>query len=237
VDENGDYTLEPGSAYGPTAQIWVYTANPPSSFYSSKFSGAERLPDGNTLICSGEKGIFLEVTPTGTTVWTYTNPYPLIGGKQVFKIVYIPPGEELPEANNSDLDCSGSLSWTNIKPGKTVTGSFQIQNIGNRNSSLNWKINSTTSISWGAWSFTPDSGENLRPGDGQVTVHVSVIAPDEKNAEFDGYILVENIDNSNDFEVIPVALKTPICISPLWWSLLHQFLSYLQQKNSFFKIL
>jgi hypothetical protein len=237
VDENGEYSLEPGSAYGPTEQTWIYTANPPGSFYSSKFSGAERLPDGNTLICNGEQGIFFEVTPTGTTVWTYTNPYPMIGGKQVFKIVYIPPEEEVPEANNSDLDSSGILSWTNIKPGKTVTGSFQVQNIGNRNSSLNWKINNTTSISWGTWSFTPESGENLKPSDGYVTVHVSVIAPDEKNAEFEGYILVENIDNPNDFEVIPVSLTTPVRISPLWWTLLHHFLSYLQQRNSFFKIL
>jgi hypothetical protein len=233
VDENGEYYLEPGSAYGPAAQTWIYTANPPGSFYSSKFSGAERLPDGNTLICNGEKGIFFEVTSTGTTVWTYTNPYPMIGGNQVFKIVYIPPGEEPPEPNASDLDCSGSLSWANIKPGATVTGSFQVQNIGNSNSSLNWKIYNTTSITWGTWSFTPESGENLQPGDGQVTIQVSVIAPDEKNAEFEGYILVENIDNPNDFEVIPVSLKTPVSINPAWWTMLHQFFSYFLHRHLF----
>jgi len=59
----------------------------------------------------------------------------------------------------------------------------------------------------GTWSYTPTSGVNLSPADGQVTVQVSVIAPDEKNTKFEGYIRVENIDNPDDFEKIPVILK------------------------------
>ena len=96
VNEHGEYYLASGSAYGPTAQTWSYTANPPTSFFSVRFSGAERLTDGNTLICAGEPGIFFEVTSTGTTVWTYTNPYPTLAANNVFKIVYIPPEEEPP---------------------------------------------------------------------------------------------------------------------------------------------
>ena len=201
VDDNGIYYLAPGSAYGPTALTWIYSPQP--SFYAGHLSGAQRLTSGNTLVCNGETGKIFEVTTEGTTVWQYT------GAGVILKMEYIPP-EEPPEVNNTpDLDCSGSLSWTNIEPGATVNGMFQIQNVGDTGSLLNWTIN-TSSISWGTWSFTPESGENLTPEDGQITVHVSVIAPNEKNSEFEGYIRVENQNDSNDFDVIPVYLKTPL---------------------------
>jgi hypothetical protein len=233
VNDNGIYYLEPGSSYGPENLIWSYTGSPSSMFYAPGISGAQRLKDGNTLICDGLAGKFFTVTSDGMIIWQYVNPYPLYSFNNVFKIVYIPPQEEPPQPNDSDLDCSGSLSWTHIKPGTTVTGSFQVRNIGNSSSLLNWKVN-TSSFTWGTWSYTPTSGVNLSPADGQVTVQVSVIAPDEKNADFNGYIRVENIDNPDDFEKIPVILKTPIAINTLWWTLLNQFLSYLLQRNPFF---
>ena len=231
VDNNGNYYLEPDSAYGPAVQTWIYTANPPTSFYSSGISGAQRLPDGNTLICNGEMGKIFEVTPEGATVWQYTSPYPTPSTNDLFKVVYIPP-EEPPEPNTSDLDCSGSLSWTNIEPGATVNGSFQVQNIGNISSLLNWTIN-TSLISWGTWSFTPEFGENLTPEEGQVTVHVSVIAPDEANSDFEGYIRVENKDNPNDFDLIPVSLKTPLKINAVQRTMSHQFLLHFLQRHLF----
>jgi len=204
VNENGEYYLEPGSAYGPEAQTWIYTASPPTSFYADHISGAQRLSEGNTLICNGVTGKIFEVTPEGTTVWQHNT------GGQVFKVVYIPHEEpQPPEPDTPNLDCSGSLSWTNIKPGATVVGSFQVQNIGDAGSLLNWTVN-TSSITWGTWSFNPESGKNLAPEDGQVTVLVSVVAPNEKNSEFQGYLRVENQDNSTDFGLIPVYLKTPV---------------------------
>ena len=207
VNEIGEYYLEPGSAYGPDAQTWIYTASPPTSFYSSHLSGAQRLSDGDTLICNGETGKIFEVTPEGATVWLYTNPYPSPGTNNVFKVVYLPK-EEPPLPDVPDLDCTGSFSWTDIQPGATVNGSFQVQNIGDSGSLLNWTIN-TSSISWGTWSFAPASGEHLTPEDGLVTVYVTVIAPDEKNTDFEGYIRVENQQDPNDFDVIPVSLITP----------------------------
>jgi hypothetical protein len=228
VNDNGTYYLEEGNAYGPETLTWTYTASPLSSFFSASTSGAERLKSGNTLITNGDTGEIFEVNPDKETVWQYS------AGGSLFKAVYIPREEEPPEPNGSDLDCSGSLSWTHIKPGATVTGSFQIRNIGNSSSLLNWKIN-TSSITWGTWSYTPAYGINLRPADGQVTVQVSVVAPDQKNADFKGYVYIENIDNPNDLEVIPVILKTPVNIRPVWWTLLNQFLSYLLQRNPFFE--
>ncbi len=211
VDANGEYYLEPGSAFGPTDYTWSYTANPPNSFYSQVFGGAQRLMDGNTLICNGIPGKFLEVTPDKITVWQYTNPYPTPAQNSVFKIDYIPPEEppQPPQNDTSDLECTGSLSWTDTEPGSTVIGSFQLQNIGDNDSSLNWTIDSS-SISWGTWSFNPESGTRLTPKDGQVTVQVWVVAPNEENTEFQGNLRVENQDNSSDFCVIPVYLKTPL---------------------------
>jgi len=207
VDSNGEYYLEPGSAYGPEDYTWTYVADPPTSFFSNVYGGVQRLKDGNTLICYGTQGIFFEVKPDNTKIWEWTNPYPNLDENDVFKIEYIPP-EEPQVFDEPDLDCEGSLSWTNIAPGKTVYGSFKVQNIGDEGSFLNWKVN-TSSISWGTWSFDPEAGENLTPEDGQVTIQVSVIAPNQTNSEFQGQIRVENKDNSSDFDLISVYLGTP----------------------------
>jgi hypothetical protein len=56
------------------SRVWNYTAPNPTDFYSTNISGAQRLPNGNTLICSGRGGIFFEVAPDGTIVWEYVNP-------------------------------------------------------------------------------------------------------------------------------------------------------------------
>ena len=238
VDANGAYYLAPGSSYGPLSPIWQY--NPTPKFYASHLSGATRLKSGNTLICNGETGILSEVTSDGTTVWQYN-----LEVTEVLKVDYLSPWEQEPPNENKtpDLDCSGSLSWTQVKPGATVNGSFQLQNIGDNDSLLNWTIN-TSSITWGTWTITPESGQDLTPEDGQVTVQVTVIAPTEENTEFEGYLRVENQNDSLDFENIPVSLKTPLdtSLTPLklhlcslllfklgQWSILLE--KFLQSKN------
>ena len=74
VDSLGHYYLPPGGHYGPEAPVWSYAATPPSSFYSSEISGAQRQPNGNTLICAGIFGNFFEVTRDSEMVWRYVNP-------------------------------------------------------------------------------------------------------------------------------------------------------------------
>ena len=54
---------------------WQYRGDPPISFYSYHISGAERLPNGNTLICEGAPGRLFEVTPVGEIAWEYINPF------------------------------------------------------------------------------------------------------------------------------------------------------------------
>lgn len=85
VSGNGSYFIAPGSAYGPEEQMWIYTAEPPTSLYSTGISGAQRLPNGNTLICSGQDGLFLEVTPEKEVIWEYFNVFPNEATNNVFK--------------------------------------------------------------------------------------------------------------------------------------------------------
>jgi hypothetical protein len=74
VDSKGSYTLNPGKAYGPEAARWSYSAPKKSDFFSMLISGAQRLPNGNTLVCSGVNGTVFEVTPDSKMVWKYINP-------------------------------------------------------------------------------------------------------------------------------------------------------------------
>ncbi len=72
--DGANYRLDPGVAYAPAEPVWTYTAATPSDFYTRFISGAQRLPNGNTLICYGARGTIFEVTPAGKTVWKYVNP-------------------------------------------------------------------------------------------------------------------------------------------------------------------
>jgi hypothetical protein len=74
VDAKGQYVLKTGTAFGPEKATWSYRAPNPKDFYSNFISGAQRLPNGNTLICSGANGIVFEVTPEKEMVWKYVNP-------------------------------------------------------------------------------------------------------------------------------------------------------------------
>jgi hypothetical protein len=75
IDGEGRYDLRVGDAFGPAKPAWTYTAQPKPSFFAGHISGAQRLPNGNTLICSGEEGRFFEVDRRGRTVWEYVNPF------------------------------------------------------------------------------------------------------------------------------------------------------------------
>lgn len=46
-----------------------------ANFYSCYISGAQRLPNGNTLICEGAGGHLIEITNDYEIVWEYISPY------------------------------------------------------------------------------------------------------------------------------------------------------------------
>jgi PKD repeat protein len=121
-------------------------------------------------------------------------------------------GEDIPVP---DLECEGSLSWVDVVQGTTVNGTFIVRNIGDSASSLNWEVDGYPE-DWGEWTFTPSEGSGLTPGDGDIIVEVSLVAPKAKSMllffrlddaeEFSGDITVVNSDNSGDSEVIPVSI-------------------------------
>ena len=110
--------------------------------------------------------------------------------------------------NDADLICEGSLSWTDVQGGSTVEGSFTVENIGDPGTLLDWEIESYPD--WGEWTFTPDSGTGLTPEDGLFEIEVSVVAPENKNTEFTGEIVIVNSDDSSDTCNIDVSLATPV---------------------------
>jgi hypothetical protein len=74
IDSTGKYLLNASGFYGPDQTIWTYTAKPPASFYAQNISGATRMANGNTLICSGPNGTFFELDATDSLVWKYISP-------------------------------------------------------------------------------------------------------------------------------------------------------------------
>jgi hypothetical protein len=74
VDGNGRYRYTAGKPYGPGSPVWSYTAPKKTDFFSSFISGAHRLPNGGTFICSGANGTLFEVTAEKEIVWKYLNP-------------------------------------------------------------------------------------------------------------------------------------------------------------------
>lgn len=55
--------------------IWQYDPSPVFSMLSLHIAGAERLPNGNTLICEGESGRIFEVTRDCEICWEWCSPF------------------------------------------------------------------------------------------------------------------------------------------------------------------
>ncbi len=122
VDDKGQYKYAAGKPYGPDAPAWSYSAQKRTDFYSSFISGAHRLPNGNTFICSGANGTLFEVTAEKEIVWKYLNPVlgiPTPGSSLAPKLgQLVPPGlhdaleltpEQRKELNALDRDMAGRL--------------------------------------------------------------------------------------------------------------------------------
>jgi hypothetical protein len=66
--------------------VWKYQERIEIDFFSPRISNAQRLPNGNTLICEGSFGRIFEVTVSGELVWEFVNPYfGDDGGNRVFR--------------------------------------------------------------------------------------------------------------------------------------------------------
>jgi len=54
--------------------VWTYETERPTDFFTARGGDAQRLPNGNTLICESEKGHVFEVTRTGEIAWEFWHP-------------------------------------------------------------------------------------------------------------------------------------------------------------------
>ena len=77
VDNNGNYQISGNNSYSPIMAEWTYIDTIPMNLFSPNQSGAQRLPNGNTLICASAMGTFFEITPNKKTVWKYISPVSL----------------------------------------------------------------------------------------------------------------------------------------------------------------
>jgi hypothetical protein len=105
------------------------------------------------------------------------------------------------------VSCNGSLTWADVKPRSTITGSFTVENIGAAQTNLSWNVSEWPD--WGTWTFTPSQGDHLTPEDGSITISVTVVAPFKRNTTFSGQVKVVNSENSSDYDTVPVTLATP----------------------------
>jgi hypothetical protein len=55
--------------------VWQYYGSPAFSMLSAHIAGAERLANGNTLICEGESGRVFEVTRECEICWEWVSPF------------------------------------------------------------------------------------------------------------------------------------------------------------------
>lgn len=83
IFDNGTHRLDDHLPYSRAIEVdpktkrvvWSYQDTPSTAFFSPLISNAQRLPNGNTLICEGVFGRLFEVTHEGEVVWEYVSPY------------------------------------------------------------------------------------------------------------------------------------------------------------------
>jgi len=71
---DGTYVKDPNGEFEATSTR-VYPKKTKGARFAAIISGAQRLPNGNTLITYGPQGLLVEVDPSGRQVWAYQNTH------------------------------------------------------------------------------------------------------------------------------------------------------------------
>ncbi|MEM7205858.1 MAG: aryl-sulfate sulfotransferase [Planctomycetota bacterium] len=112
VDSGGAFIKAGSGPFGPAQPVWSYAA---PGFHSPVMSGAQRLPNGNTLICSATQTTVFEITPAGTKVWER-----VIGGTNpVFQAHFT---ERTMWANREDMPATGANALFALEAGSAFAG-------------------------------------------------------------------------------------------------------------------
>jgi hypothetical protein len=102
--------------------VWSYRSVNSHGFFSHIGSSGQRLPNGNTFVCSDTEGHFFEVTAEGELVWEYINPVTRDGAVKVL-------GDVLPMTNSAFRACRygpdhPALQGRDLTPQGTITERF-----------------------------------------------------------------------------------------------------------------
>jgi hypothetical protein len=101
--------------------VWRYSSKNNTSFYSTIGSSAQRLPNGNTMVCSMNDGHFFEIAPADTSiVWEYINPVTKGGIKKIKTDNY--PTYNAAFRAYRYTSYHPALKGKDLTPGKTLTG-------------------------------------------------------------------------------------------------------------------
>ncbi len=100
--------------------VWSYSSKSSHGMFSHIGSSAQRLPNGNTLVCADTEGHIIEVTPSGEPVWEYINPV-TSGGILKFKKDNWPMYNSIFRAFRLGTN-DPVLAGRTLTSGKTITG-------------------------------------------------------------------------------------------------------------------
>jgi len=103
--------------------VWSYRSQSNQGFFSHIGSGAQRLPNGNTLICAGTEGHLFEVTAEGELAWEYINPITRQLGTVEVMPDCLPMTNALFRAYRYTAD-HPALQGKDLSPKGTITAAF-----------------------------------------------------------------------------------------------------------------
>ncbi len=102
---------------------WEYKENPIVDLNSFICSGAQRMPNGNTVICECTKGRLFEVTHEGDLVWEYHVPFyydhNIFGRNNMVFRAYRYAADH-PGIRDADLDPSGYADLNALNPQRFI---------------------------------------------------------------------------------------------------------------------
>ncbi|MFO0756549.1 MAG: aryl-sulfate sulfotransferase [Byssovorax sp.] len=107
---------------------WSFRAKNNVSFFSHIGGSAQRLPNGNTLVCSDTSGHFFEVAADGTLVWEYINPVTRDGPIAILPDSY-PMTNSVFRAYRYAAD-HPAFTGKDMTPKGTITGAVEVPDGG-----------------------------------------------------------------------------------------------------------
>ena len=119
----GVYEYTANVPYGPFTPDYSYSdlTNTPSDFFSAIVSSAQRLPNGNILICEGREGRVFEINSSDEIVWEYINPVANLDGA-IANQTETPPATNLTFRANKYSRTYNAFTGRDVTPGIPIEG-------------------------------------------------------------------------------------------------------------------